>query len=66
MKTSTPKARRTTSGKGNKMHAPIASANHFESLTKSPHRGLTGHLKTHFPAIYRLFLLLKDCNKAPR
>jgi len=33
MKTSTPKARCTTSGKGNKMHAPIASANHFKSLT---------------------------------
>ena len=27
--------------------------------------GLTGHLKTHFPAMYRLFLLLKDRNEPP-
>lgn len=27
--------------------------------------GLTGHLKTHFPAMYRLFLLLKDRDEPP-
>jgi hypothetical protein len=27
--------------------------------------GLIGHLKTHFPTMYRLFLVLKDCDKPP-
>jgi hypothetical protein len=27
--------------------------------------GLTGHLKTHFPAMYRLYLILKDRNEPP-
>ena len=27
--------------------------------------GLTGHLKTHFPTMYRLFLLLKDHEEPP-
>jgi hypothetical protein len=27
--------------------------------------GLVGHLKTHFPAMYRLYLILKDCTNPP-
>ena len=27
--------------------------------------GLIGHLKTHFPAMYQFFLILKDCHEPP-
>jgi hypothetical protein len=27
--------------------------------------GLIGHIKTHFPAMYRLYLYLKDSNVSP-
>ena len=27
--------------------------------------GLVGHLKTHFPAMYRLYIILKDCTDPP-
>ena len=27
--------------------------------------GLIRHLKTHFPTMYRLFLVLKDCDEPP-
>jgi hypothetical protein len=34
-------------------------------LTMSLFIGLINHLKVHFPAMYRLFLLLKDRNEPP-
>jgi hypothetical protein len=34
-------------------------------LTTLPFIGLINHLKVHFPAMYRLFLLLKDRNEPP-
>ena len=34
-------------------------------LTTSLFIGLINHLKVHFPAMYRLFLLLKDHNEPP-
>jgi hypothetical protein len=31
----------------------------------SKHVGLVGHIKTHFPAMYRLYLILKDRTDPP-
>ena len=50
--------RSSLNGKSIHMHI-ITSETQYISI------GLIGHLKTHFPAMYRLFLVLKDRDEPP-